>query len=250
MQPYYQEAGGITIYHGNCLEVLPELDGFDALVTDPPYSSGGLFRSDRLQRTVDKYERGESLIAQQRPDFAGDNRDQRAYYAWCSLWLAFALSGARAGAHALIFSDWRQVPTLSDALQAGGWLWRGLATWHKPGIRMQRGGFSSSAEYVLWGTAGLWNHDHAYAPQNVMRCAPIGAEEKIHLAEKPVPVLAWLVQFAPPGAVVCDPFMGSGPTLRAAKDLGRQAIGIDIDERCCEKAADRLRQAVLPWGAD
>jgi site-specific DNA-methyltransferase (adenine-specific) len=68
-----------------------------------------------------------------------------------------------------------------------------------------------------------------------------------HPAEKPLPLIAYLIGKATdPDDVVFDPFMGSGTTLRAAKDLGRKAIGIEIEERYCEIAAKRLSQMVLP----
>lgn len=242
MKPYYDE-DGITIYHGNALEVLPHLEAFDAIVTDPPYSSGGQFRSDRIRGTFEKYVHADFAY---RPEFSGDNRDQRGFLAWATLWLSAAMSRAKSGAHVLMFTDWRQLPTCTDAIQAGGWIWRGISTWHKPGIRMQRGGFSQSAEYVVWGTAGPWNREHDYSPQNVMRFAPVASADKDHIAEKPLEVLKWLVQFSPVNGSVVDPFCGSGPTLEAAKQLGRKAIGIEIEEKYCEIAVKRLAQSVLP----
>ena len=199
-------------------------------------------RSDRMTSTVTKYVNSDT--GTYRAEFSGDNRDQRGFFAWASLWLSFALTHAKPGAHALVFSDWRQLPTVTDAIQSGGWVWRGLATWHKPGIRMQRGGFSQSAEYVIWGTAGAWSRDNDHAPQNVLRCAPVG--DKVHIAEKPLPVMDTLVKFAPVGGTVLDPFMGSGATLVAAKDAQRKAIGIELEERYCEIAAKRLAQEALP----
>ena len=241
MTPYYSD-DAVTIYHGEARAVLPHVGQYDLLLADPPYSSGGAMRSDRTLSTTSKYVNSDT--ARFRPEFSGDNRDQRSYLSWCSLWLAEALQATSEGANALLFTDWRQLPTTVDALQCGGWVWRGLATWWKPGIRMQRGGFSQSAEYIVWGTCGKWNRDRDHAPQNVLKVAPV-IGDKLHIAEKPMELLQQLIPFAPEGGTVLDPFMGSGTTLVAAKQLGRRAIGIEIEERYCEIAAERLSQGVL-----
>lgn len=73
-------------------------------------------------------------------------------------------------------------------------------------------------------------------------------ETRWHPTQKPTPVMTWTLGFVDPEALVLDPFMGSGTTLRAAKDLGRQAIGIEAEERYCEVAAKRLAQEVLDFG--
>jgi site-specific DNA-methyltransferase (adenine-specific) len=238
--PYYDH-NGITIYHGDALDILPALEGIGAVVTDPPYSSGGAFRGDRTQSTVSKYVNSDT--AKYRPEFAGDTRDQRGFAAWCTMWLNAARQASEPGAVLLSFIDWRQLPTLTDAVQGGGWIWRGIGTWWKPGIRMQRARLSGSAEYVVYGTSG-GVIDHDGAPQNVFKCAPV--PEKTHIAEKPLPVFRdWLFKAIPPRVLVCDPFMGSGVALHAAQDLGYSAIGIDSDERSCETAAARLSQQVL-----
>ncbi len=242
MKPYY-EHGGITIYHGDCFEVLHRLNGIGAVVTDPPYSSGGAFRGDRAQQTTTKYVNSDT--AAYRPEFAGDNRDQRSFLAWATLWLAAARNASVPGAVLASFIDWRQLPVLSDAVQAGGWTWRNLGTWWKPGVRMQKGRFSSSAEYVLYATNGP-AVDGRGSPQNVFSCKVDGDRE--HIAQKPTEVMRWVLQLVPHDAVVLDPFMGSGSTLRAAKDLGHEVIGIEIDERYCEIAARRLSQEVLDLG--
>jgi site-specific DNA-methyltransferase (adenine-specific) len=137
---------------------------------------------------------------------------------------------------------------MTDAVQAGGWTWRNLATWWKPGIRMQRGQFSASAEYVIYATHGPAESDFDGAPQNVYRCNAITGDEKQHIAEKPAEVMRWVMQVVPPRSTVLDPFMGSGSTLRAAKDCGHRAIGIEVDERYCEIAARKLAQEVLDFG--
>ena len=243
-KPYYQ-CDGITIYHADSFDLLHELSGIDAVITDPPYSSGGAFRGDRAQATTTKYVNSDT--AAYRHEFAGDTRDQHAFLAWCTMWLNAARRASRPGAVLCSFIDWRQIPVLTDAVQCGGWTWRNLATWWKPGIRMQRSAFSASAEYVVYATNGPSKDDFDGAPQNVFRCNVVA--EKEHIAEKPADVLRWVLQVVPPSSLILDPFMGSGSTLRAAKDLGHQAIGIDVDERCCEIAARRLGQEVLDLGA-
>lgn len=239
MKPYY-DYNGITIYHGDALDILPDLEGVGAVVTDPPYSSGGAFRGDRTVSTVAKYVNSDT--ATYRAEFAGDTRDQRGFAAWCTLWMNGCRAAAVPGAVLTCFSDWRQLPTLTDAVQGGGWIWRGFATWWKPGIRMQRGRFSSSAEHVVYATNGP-TIDHDGCPQNVFKCAP--APEKTHIAEKPREVMQWILGAVPPRVLVLDPFMGSGTTLHAAKDLGFPCIGIDVDERSCALAVERLSQEVL-----
>lgn len=244
MTPYY-ERGGIVIYHGDALDILPQLSGIAGVVTDPPYSSGGAYRGDRMNSTLQKYITSDSEAQRTLDNFTGDNRDQRSFAAWATLWMNAARHAALPGAALVSFIDWRQLPTLTDAVQGGGWVWRGLATWHKPGIRMQRGMFSASAEYCVFATNGP-RLDHAGAPQNVFVCNP--ERDREHIAQKPIEVMRWALRVVPPIGTVLDPFMGTGTTLRAAMDLGLPAIGIEVSESMCEIAARRLSQAVLPIG--
>ena len=242
VKPYYEQ-DGITIYHGDCFDILHDLSAIDAVVTDPPYSSGGAFRGDRAQQTGTKYVH--SGTQAYRPDFAGDNRDQRAFAVWCAMWMNAARQASRPGAVMASFIDWRQLPTLTDAVQAGGWTWRNLATWWKPGVRMQRGSFSLSAEYVVYATNGPSMSDFDGAVQNVFKCSALSGDDKTHIAEKPADVMRWILSVVAPSSTVLDPFMGSGTTLRAALDLGHRAVGIEVDERYCEIAAKRLAQGVF-----
>lgn len=238
-EPYYSD-DRITIYHGDCFDILHDLSGIGAVVTDPPYSSGGAFRGDRAQKTSTKYV--QSGTQEYRPEFAGDNRDQRSFLAWASLWLNAARRASTPGAVLASFIDWRQLPVMSDALQAGGWTWRGVAVWSKGFGRPRPGGFSNAAEYVTWGTNGPMAEHEAYPP-GVFQCSIV--KDRDHIAQKPEEVMRWVMQVVAPGSVVLDPFMGSGTTLRAAKDYGFKAIGIEVDERYCEIAAERLGQGVL-----
>lgn len=142
------------------------------------------------------------------------------------------------GAPIVAFSDWRQLPTMTDAIQAGGWVWRNLGTWWKPGCRMQKGRFSSSAEYVVYGSNGPVT-DGMASPQNV--CSYPSVSDKVHVAEKPLGVMRWAMGVVPAGSLVLDPFMGSGVTLIAAKLEGCRAIGIECNEEYCERATNRIR---------
>ena len=146
--------GNATLYQGDCLEIIPTLSGIDAVLTDPPYSSGGQFRSDRTSSPSSKYVSSGSHFTY-RQEFSGDNRDQRAFLVWASIWMSMLLRVSNTGATMCAFTDWRQLPTMTDAIQCGGWVWRNLVTWWKPGVRMQRGRFSSSAEYVVYASAGI-----------------------------------------------------------------------------------------------
>jgi site-specific DNA-methyltransferase (adenine-specific) len=239
MTPYYQDAS-VTIYHGDSLEILPTLSGVGAVVTDPPYSSGGAFRGDRTLSTVAKYVNSDTLAY--RHDFAGDSRDQRSFLAWAMLWLNAARNASVPGAVLASFIDWRQLPTLSDAVQAGGWTWRGVAVWDKGYGRPREGGFSNAAEYVLWGSNGPFESHDAYPP-GIFRESIV--KDRDHIAQKPLDVMKWILGIAKPGALVLDPFMGSGTTLEAAKAVGMRSIGIEVDERYCEVAAQRCSQEVL-----
>ena len=249
-EPYYNR-GGITIYHGDALDVLPTLKGIGAVITDPPYSSGGAFRSDRSQKTTVKYSVKRTMgetIAPALPEFSGDSRDQRGYLAWCSLWLTAAMHASVSGAPLAVFTGWRQLPVVSDAVQAGGYNWRGVVCWDKGNARPQSHSISFAAqiEFVVWGTKGprARTEETIHIP-GVFRQPSIKGEDRVHIAQKPDAVMRWLMRIAPPGATVLDPFMGSGATLRAAKDLGHPAIGIEADEHSCEVAVEQLRQGVL-----
>lgn len=114
------------VLQGDCLDVLRTLPtaGVDAGITDPPFSSGGMVRGDRMVTTRAKYQ--SSDVLQDFPSFSGDNRDQRGWFVWCSLWLGECLRIAKPGALLCMFCDWRQLPTATDAMQCGGWVWRGI----------------------------------------------------------------------------------------------------------------------------
>jgi site-specific DNA-methyltransferase (adenine-specific) len=243
MKPYY-EADGIKIYHGNCREVFQSFDrtSVGGVITDPPYSSGGMYRADRANRSAqDKYLDSERA---QLPDFSGDNRDQRGFLAWAGLWMAELLSVSVASAPLLVFTDWRQLPIMTDAVQCGGWNWQGLFVWDKRNGRPQKNRPTQSLEYIVYAVAGLVLQEPFVCPAALIAAPVPPTVDRQHVTEKPVGVINHLIPVVHCDPIL-DPFMGSGTTLVAAKNLGRKAIGIEIEERYCEIAAERLSQGVL-----
>ena len=248
-EPYYQD-DQVTIYHGEALEVLREFpDGFaDVLLTDPPYSSGGAFRSDRAKGADEKYlgwapKEGKQTepTSVRYGTFGGDSRDQRVYVEWVAMWAFHTMRCIRPNGHAFLFSDWRQLPANSDALQLGGWTWQGLICWDKGVGRPARGRFRNHLEYVLWATHGGLIRTNLY-PSTLISVPTVGHGEREHVTQKPVALLKQLFAVVETNGTALDPFAGSGSTLVAAKEMGLQSIGIELEERYCEIAAKRVSQ--------
>jgi site-specific DNA-methyltransferase (adenine-specific) len=246
MTPDY-EADGVTLYRADALDVLRQLpDGsVDAVVTDPPYSSGGAFRGDRTRPADEKYV-CDHEVKNFHPSFGGDTRDQRSYGYWCALWLGECLRVTRPGGACCLFTDWRQLPTTTDALQAGGWVWRGVVVWDKTeGARPTMGRFKAQAEFVAWGSNGPMPADEAVGClSGVFRVAPF--QGKQHIAGKPARLMRELVAICPPGGTILDPFMGSATTGLACLHTGRRFVGVEIDSGYFEIARKRLAEREGP----
>ena len=140
-----------TILHGDTLKLVKAFQPgiFDAVITDPPYASGGTKQNERNRTTNQKYSsmKAENAL----PDFDGDNKDQRSWTHWMAEWLYDARKACKVGAPICLFIDWRQYPSITDALQWAGWIWRGTAVWDKGNSRPQKGRFRQQAEYIVWG---------------------------------------------------------------------------------------------------
>ncbi len=248
------------LHKGEALAFLASLPdaSVDAVITDPPYSSGGMMRGDRANATADKY-RGWSQNddGSSRPptttfaDFVGDNRDQRTHLMWSVLWLESALCVAKPGASLLAFTDWRQLPTMSDALQLAGWVWRGLLVWDKGIARPVKGRFRGHVEYVLWASCGPLpdpEENPVYLPSVYRYNPPSG--DRVHVTEKPLRLMRDLMQIVRPSGTVLDPFMGSGTTGVAAVLEGRQFIGAELTEHYFEVARERVVTAERGYADD
>lgn len=243
MEPYYADDRA-TLYKGDALAVLADLPtaSVDAVVCDPPYSSGGMVRSDRVRPGEHRKYSGTITDANVITEFSGDSRDQRAYAYWSALWLGESLRVVRSGGVALAFTDWRQLPSTTDALQAGGWVWRGVAPWVKRAYRPQSGRFAAQCEYVVWGSNGPMPVDHS-APIHPGFFEANPPRDREHITQKPVDVMRELVKIVPEGGTILDPFMGSGTTGVAAMIEGRKFIGVEMVDEFAKVAERRIREA-------
>ena len=216
--PYYDE-GGITIYHGDCRDVLPTLSPApDLLLTDPPYeivATGG----------------GIGARRQYLADIKGftDCGFDPSLLAPFDNWACFCAKG--------------QLPALIAAAGDRRWM---LVTWNKPNpTPLVNGNYLPDTEYIVhaWRAGHLYGE---YRDRSRYIVHPAAPSAWGHPNEKPLAVVHRLVKLGcPEGGLVVDPYMGSGTTLRAAKNLSRRAIGIEIEERYCEIAAKRLAQSAM-----
>lgn len=247
--PPYWTSDTVTLYHTEALAFLRSLsaESVDAIITDPPYSSGGFSRADRSKKPSEKYVHGASK--RQYPEFEGDNRDQRSFLAWATMWLSECQRVTKPGGLLLCFTDWRQLPIMTDAIQCGGWVWRGIVPWDKTeASRPSRGWFRSQCEYVLTASRGSIGKEQ---DRKVSACLPgifrehVRPAEKLHMTGKPVALMKKLLEVLPPDSLVLDPFAGSGTTLLAARDLKHRAIGVEMSPDYCEIICKRLAPPAL-----
>ena len=209
-RPYYHdEAAGITVYHADCREILPHLPKVDLVLTDPPYGIGkdGQHASDGTHGGRKAYE------------FLGWDAERPSQYVMELL--------LRAGDQHIIWGGNYFADMLPPQMR---WL-----IWDK-GQRI-----SQSDGELAWTSLGGALRIYTL---NRVALQIDGAE---HPTQKPLQLIKWCLDLTPDAHTILDPFMGSGTTLRAAKDLGRKAIGIEIEEKYCEIAVRRLQQEVLKW---
>lgn len=233
MKPYYEQ-DGITIYHGDCREICPDLGVCaDALITDPMYgvSTANISRKE-----------GKTL---RREFFKIDYVDAAVHQ------IAVGIHTLRQNAGALIYCGHAQFGEVNQVLVGNGFR-TGPFCWIKtnPAPSVRKSIWRSCIELAAWGVRGQGFH---WRTQNQAMNYWIGTacgnghpEKNGHPTQKPTgAMLAAVSQLTQPDGTVIDTSMGSGTTLVVAKYLGRRAIGIELEERYCEIAANRLAQGVL-----
>jgi site-specific DNA-methyltransferase (adenine-specific) len=220
VKPYY-EADGVTLYHGDCKEILPSLAG-DALVTDPPFGIGWARATwnDRPEETPDLMH-----------------------------WLVGAAERTVPNGWCFVFQSMPNVSRFHEWFPAG---WRIFAACKNFAHIRPTGIWHSWDPVVFWrngakgGPNSGPNSGHVNRDYYVGNVAGMFGAGIDHPTPKPIDTMKHIVQLAAPeGGLIIDPFSGSGTTLLAAKETWRRAIGIEIEERYCELTAKRLSQRVL-----
>lgn len=221
MTPYYEDSA-VTLYHGDCRDLVTQLHCYDHALTDPPYDeeTHAGARSD--------------LRPAYHVDFAHLDDPATVVRLLAPTRWALAFCSTE------MLGDYRRAAGPERWIRSGIWdrpdgapqltgdrpaqAVEGIAIWHPPGVKRWNGG----------GKRGIWRH-------GVVR-----GEERVHETQKPIRLIRELIlDFTDVGDLIMDPFAGSGSTGVAAKQCGRRAVLIEIDEARCMVAATRLAEASL-----
>jgi site-specific DNA-methyltransferase (adenine-specific) len=244
LSPYYQDEW-VTLYHGDCREVMPELPSVDLIVTDPPY--GLSFNNwDLAHKREWVFEGAAAPRDEEARPITGDRNTEEAEGLLRSMLTIAKDRLVKGGACCCCccgggprtpFARWT---LLMDEIIG----FKHAVVWDKGGLGMGIH-FRRSYEFILIAQNGSpahrWNGGHNTS--NVWRIPKIIPRASHHPTEKPVALMARCIEiFSLPGDLILDPFAGRGTTLVAAKALGRRAIGIEIEEEWCAKTVHRLMQ--------
>jgi site-specific DNA-methyltransferase (adenine-specific) len=225
VEPYY-EHDGITIYHGDCRNILPHVGKVDAVITDPPFFMPATHYQSRV-------------------DWQRSWSDTSVLGSFWSQVVDLCVAQMKRSGHMLTFCNADSFAVFYPEMYRRFDFLKSLV-WDKGRVGLGRV-WRNQHELVI---AARWKAaefvDDNKLRSDVMQFKATPSSDRVHPVEKPVEMLGWLLEpTVPVGGIVLDPFMGSGTTLRAAKNSGRRAIGIEGEERYCETAAERLRQGVL-----
>jgi len=215
IEPYYHnEKYGVTIYNADCREVLPQLEPVDLVLTDPPYGIGEAAGKNKSRNQLAKAK-----------DYGIANWDNETKDSEVEM----AVSVAR---NAIVFGG-----NYYNLGKSSCWL-----VWDKD----NSGDFADCE--LAWTNLKKAVRKFKWRWNGMLQELSGGKKEtRHHPTQKPLALMKWCIKQAGEPQTILDPFMGSGTTLVAAKQLGRKAIGIEIEEKYCEIAVERLRQGVFQF---
>lgn len=214
-RPYYQDSA-VTLYHGDCRQIVPLLGRFDLLLTDPPYGIG-----ENAHRIASRTKAAKTT------DYGSFDWDANPPDKETVDLCVAAASGA------IVWGgNYFHLPP------SRGWL-----VWDK-----QNSGNFADCE-LAWTNLKMSVRIFRFLWNGMIRAGEARGVPRVHPTQKPVELLRWCLDWAPDAKTVLDPFAGSGTTGRACKDLGRKCVMIEREEKYCEIAARRMGQEVLPLDA-
>lgn len=229
MKPYFQ-ADGVVIYNGDCREVLADLEPLEAdlLLTDPPYGqqfNGAGKTTKGANIRADGARQGVRVFRQVLGDVAPHLSADAHLYACC---------------------HWESWPDFYDAASSYTAIKSALIWWkNRGGMGDTEMEYARDYEVLLFAAQGRRTLAGRRDGALIEGIPPVGNERR-HPTEKPLRLMSYLIgKSCPPGGLVIDPFAGVGPVGVAAREMGRRAVLIEIEERWCEIAANDLRQTVL-----
>lgn len=229
MKPYYDHAG-ITIYLGDCREILPQLPACDLLLCDSPYGSG------LSVDYAEKFQPGKSQWWQNSDRHLSTRHHSKHIFGDTEPFDPSHLLKHPANVHVLWGANW-YANRLPDS--GGWWVWD-----KRNGQRdVTESDWPMGEGELAWTDKGKGVRIFRHTWFGLIRDSERG--KHLHPTQKPVALMVWCIERSGTSGLILDPYMGSGPVLEAAKMLGRKAIGIEIEECYCEKAAKRLSQEVM-----
>jgi len=220
LKPYYQD-DHCTIYNGDCREILPDLPKVDLVLTDPPYGIDFENKFTKYDGSKNDWDR-----------IIGDEKEMDLNFLF------------NYGENQIIWGAenfYKQLP------HRGRWI-----CWHKrSGVWKENSVVQASDFEMAWtskktGTYKFFRVIHG----GVINANSEGKgnnDKRVHPTEKPIVLMGKCIELFPDAQTILDPFMGSGTTLRASKDLNRKCIGIELEEKYCEIAIKRLQQEVMQF---
>lgn len=229
IEPYYSDAT-VSLYHGDCLEILPEIPSgsIHHAVTDPPYTLATVSSSVKGSKT-------------------GGWADLMNASVFYTAWYSQVKRVLKHTGSLWSFGNWRTIPCMMRAAIDADLPAVSLLVWDKKwiGPAGPKALRSQHEVCMVMAREGFLQPDRSQGDVLSVQASP--QKPTGHPAEKPEPLMQRIVQLTggKPGQIILDPFAGSGTTLVAAKSLGFRAVGIESEERWCEVAANRLSQDTL-----
>lgn len=214
-----------TVITGDCMSVLRDMatESIDMVITDPPYGIDYQSHRKEKARRIEK--------------IAND----KAPFIW---WIYDAARILKRGGGVLCFTRWDVQQVFIDALRLAGLTVKSVIVWDKKthGMGDLKGSFAPRCEAIIFASKGHYEFP-GKRPDDLISCAKVANQSLAHPNEKPVALLEQLIEATTvPGALILDPFAGSGSTLVAATKKCRQYVGIEIDEQYSKLTAARAAE--------